>query len=100
MVERAFGWQLRKRRLLLVSKRRLLLRQCMAATARLDHHLGLRMACRCVQEIDALFKGHKQNCVVYFLDETFEELQVREVCIAGCSGVLVVCTRQGRAAAS
>lgn len=34
------------------------------------------MACRCAQEIDALFKGHKQNCVVYFLDETFEELQV------------------------
>ncbi len=31
------------------------------------------------QEIDALFKGHKQNCVVYFLDETFEELQVRGV---------------------
>lgn len=27
------------------------------------------------QEIDALFKGQKQNCVVYFLDETFEELQ-------------------------
>ena len=26
------------------------------------------------QEIDALFKGQKQNCVVYFLDETFEEL--------------------------
>ena len=26
-------------------------------------------------EIDALFKGTKQNCVVYFLDETFEELQ-------------------------
>lgn len=26
------------------------------------------------QEIDALFKGVKQNCVVYFLDETFEEL--------------------------
>lgn len=27
-----------------------------------------------MQEIDALFKGVKQNCVVYFLDETFEEL--------------------------
>jgi hypothetical protein len=36
---------------------------------------GQRRTLPDMQEIDALFKGHKQNCVVYFLDETFEELQ-------------------------
>lgn len=45
------------------------------------HAAGRRPPCRArpapwraPQEIDALFKGVKQNCVVYFLDETFEEL--------------------------
>lgn len=35
---------------------------------------GQRRTLPDMQEIDALFKGVKQNCVVYFLDETFEEL--------------------------
>lgn len=36
---------------------------------------GQRRTLPDMQEIDALFKGQKQNAVVYFLDETFEELQ-------------------------
>jgi hypothetical protein len=36
---------------------------------------GQRRTLPDMPEIDALFKGTKQNCVVYFLDETFEELQ-------------------------
>ncbi|PSC75171.1 kinesin-like calmodulin-binding isoform X1 [Micractinium conductrix] len=44
--------------------------QAMKRTAK----AGQRRTLPDMQEIDALFKGQKQNCVVYFLDETFEEL--------------------------
>ncbi|KAI3437601.1 hypothetical protein D9Q98_000054 [Chlorella vulgaris] len=45
--------------------------QAMRRTAK----AGQRRTLPDMQEIDALFKGTKQNAVVYFLDETFEELQ-------------------------
>lgn len=44
--------------------------QAMKRTAK----AGQRRTLPDMQEIDALFKGAKQNAVVYFLDETFEEL--------------------------
>ena len=45
--------------------------QAMKRTAK----AGQRRTLPDMQEIDALLKGTRQNCVVYFLDETFEELQ-------------------------
>lgn len=45
--------------------------QAMKRTAK----AGQRRTLPDMPEIDSLFKGQKQNAVVYFLDETFEELQ-------------------------